>query len=712
MLRKKELFIIVFLSVCLICIKSYSQTNYAKLVDTRIGTEGNGLGCGYTFIGATYPFGMMQFTPSFFSSHKGFVVNQYSGAGCPHMGNFPVLPLSGELKDSPEDMDKFEKYKEVNNSYAGYFSATMNDEVICNTTVAERSGIAEFIFPKSQEKGTVIIGSGVSSTFLYNAHIKITSNNSCEGFAEGGEMCGYATKYRIYFVAEFNRNASKTGTWTGNDLRENRTTIGGEKSGAYFVFDLKNNNKVEYKIAISYVSVENARENLKKDNNNRDFATVKEDTENVWNQHLSKIAVESTSTDRIKQFYTNFYHAIIHPSIFSDINGEYIGADHKIHKAEMGRKFYTGFSGWDTYRTQCQFLVMLYPKESSDMAQSAVEFAEQAGGYGRWVLANIETGIMHGDPMPIIIANTWVYGGKNFDVQKAYKYMKKGATVVGTYSQNQIVRPGLENYIEKGIENASLCLEYASSDYAIGQFALQALGNEVDANFFINRAQNWKNLYDPDTRWLCSRHNHDMSWKHPDHDWREATKENYFWMVPFNLKGLIDTLGGKQVASARLDSLFVRLDASYDEHHFAAGNEPDFQVPWIYNWTDKPYKTSEVIYRIFDEMYTSAPTGLPGNDDLGAMGAWYVFASIGLYPMIPGVAGFSINAPQFEKISIHFPEGICEIVGGNTEMSYIQNVKINNKIWNSTWIDWKTIQKGGVIKYTLKEKPNKKWGLK
>lgn len=687
-----------------------SITNYAKLIDTKIGTEGHGLGCGFTFIGAAYPFGMMQITPAFFSPQKGIVINQMSGAGCPHMGNFPILPIAGELNSSPNNMEGYPRYETVNTSTAGYLAITMKDGTKCQTTVSKRSGIMKFIFSEKESKGTVIIGAGIGSTSLSNAQIKITSHYTCEGYAEGGEICGYSANYKIYFAAEFNSQAIAYGTWINSDLKKDRLQIGGKNSGAYFTFDTQNNSSIEYKIAISYVSIENAHENLRIDNNNRNFNTVYEDTETEWNKYLEKISIESSNTDRLKQFYTHFYHTLIHPNVFNDVNGEYMGADYNIHKTKENRDYYTTFSGWDTYRTQCQLLAILFPKESSDMVQSAIEFAEQSGGYGRWVIANIETGIMHGDPIPIIISNTYAFGGRNFDITTAYKHMKRGAMVVGTHSQNVVVRPGLENYLSKGIENASLCLEYTSSDYAIGQFALQALKNEKDADYFIKRAGNWKNLYDPSTRWLRSRHTHDMSWKNPDDDWREATKENYFWMVPFDLETLIDTIGGKNAASRRLDSLFVKLDAGYDDHYYAAGNEPDFQVPWIYNWTNEPYKTSEVVHRIFNEIYSSKPNGLPGNDDCGSMGAWYVFASIGLYPMIPGVAGFSISAPQFEKVMIQLPENELIIKGGDSKNIYIKELKLNGNKYSSSWIDWSKLSKGAELEFCLENKPNKKWG--
>lgn len=686
-------------------------TNYAQLVDTRIGSEGNGLSCGYTYIGASYPFGMIQLTPSFFSPQKGIVVNQMSGSGCAHMGNFPVLPLSGALTKSPKDMNDFPRYQSVEESTAGCLSLRMKDGVICNLTTSKRSGMAQFIFPADNKEGTILIGSGVSSTELSNAFIKITSPSSCEGYAEGGDFCGYRTDYRIFFAVEFNRKANEFGTWKGDNLKKDREQIGGAKSGGYFTFDTEKGSTVEYKIAISYVSIENARENLRLDNDNRNYQQVLADTRNEWNKQLGKIEVHSDNKDKLTQFYTHWYHTLIHPNIFSDINGEYIGADFAVHKVQSGRKYYTTFSGWDTYRTQCQLLAMFYPKETSDMMQSAVDFAEQAGGYGRWIAANIETGVMHGDPMPIIIANTYVFGGQDFDIQTAYKHMKRGACIPGTYSQNVEVRPGLSNYIKEGIENASLCLEYTSSDYAIGQFALQAMKIDQDASLFMARSLNWKNLYDPSTRWLRSRHNHDMSWKNPDHDWREATKENYFWMVPYDLETLIDTIGGKEAASKRLDSLFVRLDAGYDDHYFAAGNEPNFQVPWIYNWTERPYKTSETVHRILNEMYTSRPNGLPGNDDCGSMGAWYVFASIGLYPMIPGIAGFSVSAPYFENITLHLPKGVLKLTGGSISTPYIYNMTINGTKIKKPWIDWTEIRNGGTIEYKTGDKANKKWGL-
>ena len=707
-LLKMRVFRFLFALLLLLKIVPVNAQSYSEIVDPRIGSEGNGLGCGYNFIGACYPFGMVQFTPTFFTPQRGFVINQLNGAGCAHMGNFPVLPINGELKDSPNDMNGFTKYDKIDKAYAGYLSVNMNDNTNIELTVNKRSGIARFTFDGKSTKGTILIGSGISSTFITNAMVKITSNSSCEGFAEGGEFCGTNTNYRVYFAAEFDQPAISSGTWKNKTILKSGKKAFGKNSGTYFTFSLNGNKEVNYRIAISYVSIENAKLNLKSDYISNSFDDYKKNAEGVWNENLGKIAVKSDDSDRIKQFYTHFYHTLIHPNIVSDVNGEYMGADFVVHKTK-NRNYYSSFSVWDTYRTQCQLVAMLYPKEASDMMQSVVDFAEQSGGYGRWVLANIETGIMQGDPTSILVANSYAFGAKDFDLQKAFYHMKNGATTPFLRSQDQLIRPQLSEYMKNGFNpHASMMLEYTSADYAIGQFAKQAINDEKEAAYFINRAQNWKNLYNSKLNWLCSRETNG-DWKDIEHDWREASYKNYFWMVPYDLKSLIDTIGGNNFAEKRLDTLFTRLDASYEDDWFAAGNEPDFQVPWVYNWTNSPHKTSEVIHRIINEIYNSSPSGLPGNDDLGAMGAWYVYASIGLYPMVPGVGGFSINKPQFEEIKIKLPKGELVILGGSMEKSFIKSLKLNGKIHKSTWVNWPKLENGGKLEYKTSKKVDKKW---
>ena len=671
--------------------------NYAEEVNTLIGTKGLGLASGYLYPGATYPFGMVQFTPSYFSKSAGFVINQLSGAGCDHMGNFPTFPVKGKLQASPENILNYRINISKEQGHAGYYEATVQEDIRAHLTVTERTGMAKYEFPANQTMGTVIIGGGISATPINQAAIVITAPNRCEGYAVGGNFCGLPTPYKVYFVAEFDKGAVEFGTWKQKELKPNTTFAEGECSGVYFTFDLDKKKDIQYKIGVSYVSVDNARKNLRMENAGWNFDEIRGEAEKSWNHYLSKIEVEGDNADRITQFYTHLYRTMIHPNVCSDVNGEYMGADNRVYKSRS--KQYTSFSNWDTYRTQIQLLAMLEPDVTSDIVISHQDFAEQSGGaFPRWVLANIETGVMQGDPTPILISNAYAFGARNYDPRPIFKTMRTNAEIPGAKSQNIEERPGLKQYLEKGYYNASEQLEYTSSDFAIGQFALRAIGDEFSAWRYFHFARSWKNLFNPETGWLQSR-NSDGSWKPLSEDFRESTYKNYFWMVPYDIAGLVEMIGGKKNAEQRLDEFFQRLDANYNDAWFASGNEPSFHIPWIYNWVGCPYKTQTVVNRILNEQYSGKIDGLPGNDDLGTMGAWYIFACIGLYPEIPGIGGFTINTPIFSSVKIHLKNGSIFIKGGSEKNIYIKSLKVNGVLYNSTWINWDELSNGATLEY-------------
>ena len=684
--------------------------NYAEEVNTLIGTKGLGLASGYLYPGATYPFGMVQFTPSYFSKSAGFVINQLSGAGCDHMGNFPTFPVKGKLQASPENILNYRINISKEQGHAGYYEATVQEDIRAHLTVTERTGMAKYEFPANQTMGTVIIGGGISATPINQAAIVITAPNRCEGYAVGGNFCGLPTPYKVYFVAEFDKGAVEFGTWKQKELKPNTTFAEGECSGVYFPFDLDKKKDIQYKIGVSYVSVDNARKNLRMENAGWNFDEIRGEAEKSWNHYLSKIEVEGDNADRITQFYTHLYRTMIHPNVCSDVNGEYMGADNRVYKSRS--KQYTSFSNWDTYRTQIQLLAMLEPDVTSDIVISHQDFAEQSGGaFPRWVLANVETGVMQGDPTPILISNAYAFGARNYDPRPIFKTMRTNAEIPGAKSQNIEERPGLKQYLEKGYYNASEQLEYTSSDFAIGQFALRAIGDEFSAWRYFHFARSWKNLFNPETGWLQSR-NSDGSWKPLSEDFRESTYKNYFWMVPYDIAGLVEMIGGKKNAEQRLDEFFQRLDANYNDAWFASGNEPSFHIPWIYNWVGCPYKTQAVVNRILNEQYSGKIDGLPGNDDLGTMGAWYIFACIGLYPEIPGIGGFTINTPIFSSVKIHLKNGSIFIKGGSEKNIYIKSLKVNGVLYNSTWINWDELSNGATLEYQTSGKADLKWGTK
>ena len=530
-------------------------SNYSRQVNTLIGTKGVGLTSGYLYPGATYPYGMVQFTPSYFSKRSGFVINQLSGGGCEHMGNFPTFPVKGKLKMSPDNILNYRINISEEKGHAGYYEAMVQEDIKAKLTVTERTGMASYEYPADQQYGTVIIGGGISATPIEQAAIVITAPNKCEGYAEGGNFCGLRTPYKVYFVAEFDTDALESGTWKRNELKPNTTFAEGEYSGVYFTFDVNKKKNIQYKIGVSYVSVENARENLKAENTGWDFLQIQNQAESKWNHYLGKIEVEGTNPDRTTQFYTHLYRSFIHPNVCSDVNGEYMGADFKVHKSRS--KHYTSFSNWDTYRTQIQLLSILDPEVVSDIVISHQLFAEEAGGaFPRWVMANIETGVMQGDPTPILISNAYAFGARNYDPKPIFKTMRKGAEEPGAMSQEVEARPGLKQYLDKGYYNASIQLEYTSADFAIAQFALHAVGDEFASWRYFHFARSWKNLYNPETGWLQSR-NPDGSWKPLTEDFRESTYKNYFWMVPYDIAGLIEIIGGKAAAEKRLDEFFT-----------------------------------------------------------------------------------------------------------------------------------------------------------
>ena len=576
-MKHKFLFILLFSLVLEGMVTTQAVAgDYVHQVNTLIGTKGTGLTSGYLYPGATYPYGMVQFTPSYFSKRSGFVINQLSGGGCEHMGNFPTFPVKGKLKMSPDNILNYRINVSEEKGHAGYYEAMVQEDIKAKLTVTERTGMASYEYPADQQYGTIIIGGGISATPIEQAAIVITAPNKCEGYAEGGNFCGLRTPYKVYFVAEFDTDAFETGTWKREELMPNTTFAEGEYSGVYFTFDVNKKKNIQYKIGVSYVSVENARENLKAENAEWDFQKIQNQAEAKWNHYLGMIEVEGTNPDRTTQFYTHLYRSFIHPNVCSDVNGEYMGADFRVHKSRS--KHYTSFSNWDTYRTQIQLLSMLDPEVASDIVISHQLFAEQSGGsFPRWVMANIETGVMQGDPTPILIANAYAFGARNYDPKPIFKIMRKGAEEPGSKSQDVETRPGLKQYLDKGYYNASIQLEYTSADFAIGQFALHAVGDEFASWRYFHFARSWKNLYNSDTGWLQSR-NPDGSWKSLGEDFRESTYKNYFWMVPYDIAGLVEIIGGKEKAEKRLDEFFTRLDAGYNDAWFASGNEPSFHI--------------------------------------------------------------------------------------------------------------------------------------
>lgn len=721
----------------------------ADEVNTFVGTAGRDMG--NTYPGATLPFGMIQWSPetttgfikhdgSYFYGDdgiRGFSLNHLSGPGCPIMGDVLIQPVVGQVAESPANsatayLAKFSHSNEQ--ASPGYYSVGFDNGAKVQLAVTTRAGISRLAFPASGN-GTVIFDVGRDGTGVQSASVNITGDTQISGSVSTGHFCVVTqSKYTVYFAAEFNRPFASFGTWSGGTVNKGQRTVTGPSTGGFVSFDTDKNQVLEMKVALSYVSEANARMNLAKEIPGWDFGAVREAAHKRWNHDLSLINIRGGTPEQRRVFYTALYHALLHPNTFSDVNDQYIGFDDKIHEAK-GFIQYANYSGWDIYRCEVQLIALLFPKIASDMVQSLVMDEQQGGGLPLWPVANDEACQMVGNPSPPIIADIYAFGGRSFDTHAALAAMLKGATDPHAKAVFCPEWDDLNAYLKYGYlgpesirwhdrrSGPSHTLEFTTTDFSIAQFA-HDLGDAGVYHTFMRRAQFWRNIFDTKTGYVeprlyngqfvqvnpALRH---YSFDHAEADYVEGNAAQYSWMVPYDMKGLIQLMGGDAKVVERLNTFFTELNAGDNKPYFWVGNEPVFAVPWAYDFAGAPYGAQSVCRRVELELFTAEPDGEPGNDDLGAMSAWYVFAALGVYPAIPGVGGVALDSPLFPSAVIHLGHGnVVKIEGENAaaENPYVQSLLVNGRPSQKTWISYSTLSQGATIQFKLGSAPNKKWG--
>jgi predicted alpha-1,2-mannosidase len=733
----------------LLCARSADQrSGLADYVNPLVGTSGPDNANGHTFPGATLPFGMLQWSPEtnngFIRGHagsylyydkliRGFSLNHVNGPGCYVFGDVPILPLAGGIRTSPaSDSDQYSApFSHANETAsAGSYAVQLDSGIKVELTSTVRTGLGRFSFPKMPDS-TFLFNVGRNSTKVMDAAIEIQGDHKLSGKVVSGDFCGSKNRYTVYFVAEFDRPFEAPGTWKAGAVSHGSRTSIGPASGAFVSFNTLKNNVVLLKTAISYVSVENAWLNLYRENPGWGFDRVRHAAQETWNQELERIELTGGSTEEKKIFYTALYHAVLQPNIFDDVNGQYIGFDNRTHVVRS-RHQYANFSGWDIYRSQVQLLALLHPKETSDMIQSLLADQQQGGALPLWPLANDETCSMVGDPSDAVIADAYAFGAVSFDTRAALKAMVNGATDPHARSKNCAVRKGVEDYLKFGYlgpdsgSGPAQTLEFTTADFSIAQFAKQT-GDIPAYHVFLRRSQFWKNIFNPQSGYIEPRHNdgsylpnlnpgleeYDAGGKKAHHDrWVEGNAAQYSWMVPYNLRSLFDLMGGNDKVVRRLDDFFTKLNVGSNEPFFWMGNEPVFAVPWAYDFAGAPWRTQEVVRRIETELFSSQADGIPGNDDLGATSAWYVFAASGLYPAIPAVGGFCLNSPLFPSLIWHLGnKQTLRVVGlhASAPNSYVQSLTVNRAVYDSSWLTYERLARGANLVFELSDKPNKKW---
>ncbi|MFE9885274.1 GH92 family glycosyl hydrolase [Streptomyces scopuliridis] len=704
---------------------------------------------------------------------RGFSLTHVNGAGCHPgaAGDVPIMPFVGDVDSSPSADTKDAKYA-ANFSHAnekaepGRYRLGLDSGAVTDLAVSERAGVADFTFP-ADKPANLLFRVSNSLNGSEDAHIDIDEKaRKVTGWVETGAFCGRRANggennrtsyYRLYFTASFDRAFSGAGTWQNDRLSAGSTTAdGGEGyatganragrgSGGYVSFDTARDNDVRMRLGISYVSLAGAEANLRGEIAPRaSVADVAADGRAAWDRKLRGVRISGGSEAQRTTFYTALYHALQQPNLISDRDGRYPGMDRVTRRVERGQGAqYSNFSGWDQYRAQVQLLALLEPRVAGDFAQSLFNFARQNDGvWDRWVHISGATHVMTGDPTAATLATFYAMGVRNFDAEGAFDSLYRQATVphpdglsnAGCPGQCEGQRPNLAQYLDSHYAAQDAChcwggaaetLEDSVADAALAQWARQ-LGRDREYRELSERGGYWKNVYNPQATagagYIQAR-NLDGTWVTPfdpasDRGFAQGSAATYTWMVPQDVQGLADAMGGRETAAARLDGFFHKPDGSWsvrggDPLRYDPTNEPGIHAPWLYNALGQPWKTQETVREIVDTVYGTGPSGLPGNDDLGTMSAWYVFAALGIYPQAPGRADLLLTGPLFPR-AVLAPAGERRAItitapAASDANLYVDSVRLNGERRNASWLGGSLVRSGGSLSFTLSDRPNTDW---
>ncbi len=723
-------------------------------VNPFIGTSNFGT----TNPGAVCPQGMMSVTPfnvmgsdlnkydkdsrwwstPYTSDNKyftGYAHVNLSGVGCPDLGSLLLMPTSGDLK-----VDYKEYGSEYKNeiSHPGYYSNVLTKyNIKTEVTATPRTSLARFTFPKGQ--GNILLNLGEGLTNETGATVRFVSDTEIEGSKLMGTFCYNAQAvFPIYFVMKIDKAPKEKGYWKKQrqmtveanfdahsgkyKLYKNYTReMSGDDVGVWFKYDVEEQGQVEVKMGVSFVSIENARENLNAEQPGFDFDKIAAATREKWNNDLSRITVEGGTKDEKTVFYTALYHLLIHPNILQDVNGEYP----KMESLEVGKtegNRYTVFSLWDTYRNVSSLMTLLYPDRQEDIIKTMIDMYKENGWLPKWELYGRETYTMEGDPSIPYIVDAWAKGLRNFDTETAYEAMRKGATTPGEFN---LLRPDANDYFSLGYiplraqfdNSVSHALEYYIADWNLSQFA-KDLGKTEDAELFYNRSMGYKKYYCkdfgtlrpilPDGKFYEPFDPKQGENFEPSPGFHEGNAWNYTFYVPHDIKGLAKLMGGGKKFANKLQKVF-------DDGNYDPANEPDIAYPYLFSYfKGEEWRTQKEVNKILKNHYHNAPKGVPGNEDAGTMSAWAIFSMMGLYPACPGDTDYILTSPVFDKITIHldkkyYPKGDLVITSKHEtpESIYIHSVKAGDKKLKGCSISHQDLVKAGTLEYILKDTPKK-----
>ena len=758
---------------------SFAQTNdHVDHVNPFIGTDF----FGHTFPGASLPYAMVHVSPDTgtegwthsagyiwqANSIIGFSHTHWSGVGMVDGGDILLMPITGNklhvVPGTAEDPDtgyrsRFSHSQE--SASPGYYSVFLEDwDVEVELTTTPRVAFHRYTFPKTDESKIILdlghqIGEQKESDW---SHLRIVNDRRIEGEKTDGPG-------KVYFVAEFSKPFLYYGTFdaeyvtpeSGAAVFAYKNAEQGKNIGAFITYDTAKNEQILVKVAISYTSIEGARKNLDAELPHWDFDQIKAEARDVWERELSRVKIEGASESQKEIFYTAVYRSLLAQYISQDVDGNYFGADGKIHNAK-GYNFYGSFSCWDTYRTQHPLLTLLAHEHVNDFVKSIIEKTKQYGWLPGQHFQNVFGEGMVGDHLVPVVVDAYLKGFRDYDVEYIYNAMRdKALEFPKPPISIDAARSGLKYSNELGYipadrvtESVPKTLEFAYDDWCFAQMAKE-LGKDEDYKMFMPRAENYKKMWDSQTTFMRPR-KADGSWlellngleqeivdegdhsyykyfdplmvgRRPNRHYTESNAWQYVWSVQHDVLGLIDLFGGKDNFIAKLDTFFEMSPLITPPKYvgvvgtigqYVHGNQPSHHVPYLYNFAGQPWKTQFRARQVMEQLYKPGPGGLCGNEDMGSLSSWYVLSAMGIYPVTPGSPLYMIGSPLFEKLTLETEKNkIFTVIANNNspENMYIQRAQLNGQPFNRTWISHEEIVIGGILEFEMGSEPNKKWGL-
>jgi predicted alpha-1,2-mannosidase len=735
--------------------ENLDEPPYARFINPFIGSDSLIANIGNTFPGPGLPFGMVRLSPDTGDQYGattfqhcagyrysdpliyGFSHNHLHGTGAPDYGNILVMPVNEVGTGRNKSSDFASTYsKATEKAEAGYYTVTLDEPAVkVELTATTRCGMHRYTWPEGTQKGILAIdyGASIPESSSRGGNVTMAEDGIIEGVDfHQGDFAGRFGGFNVYFAIKFNSDTSAVGTWHDGELTTDTSTLSipdGELTnwGGWFEFDLTESPVIEMQVCLSYSSNEGARANMTAELPTWDFEATRAAAFQAWEDFVGTFATIGGDRTRKINFYTAVYHSAQMPQIWNDVTGTYQGFDKAVHTAD-GWNYYTDLSLWDTFRTQQPLIALVWPEVHRDINRSLLEMARQKGNFPKWALAAGDTGSMIGQHALTVIADSYLKGITDFDVEEAYGILKECAN--GTIDPGVPgKRDSIAEYLEYGYipadgdsHSVSVTLEYAFNDYCLAELA-GALGHTEDEAIFRGRSDNYANLWDPelkffreknaDATWTADAEDYDplaMTFGGKNQGYTEGSGWQYRWFAPHDPAGLIELFGGDATFVEQLSMFFQGAMDNFDfmlpQGWYFQGNEPDIHAAYMFINGGRPDLTQKWARWVLDTSYLNEPGGLIGNDDAGTLAAWYVFTATGLYPS-PCLPGYFITSPAFDQTTIKLPGGnlVINAPGASDGLLYITSAKLNGVVLEKMWIDHASIVNGGTIDLTLAAEP-------